>query len=126
MDIKHGKRWVLLRHTGDPNDEVGIHFDLLIEDSAGCRTWKLFKLPKLDAPAQRAIQMPTHKIIWLERSAGKVSGERGWAQRIFKGFFVGELPSEEANLLRIELYGTDLQGVLVIQDNHCQIRSFEK
>ena len=126
MTIPHRKRWVLLRHTGDPNDAIGIHFDLLIEDVADCRTWKLFKIPTLDAPAQTVIQLPNHKIYWLERSAGKMSGDRGWAQRIYQGFFVGDLPSEESNLLRIELHGTQLQGLLVIQGNQCQLRSFDQ
>ena len=34
-------RYSLLRHTGAPDDPIGCHFDLLLEDGASCRTWRL-------------------------------------------------------------------------------------
>ena len=47
---KKNYRWVLLRHTGAPDDSKGIHFDLLLEDKGFCRTWRLSDIPSLDGP----------------------------------------------------------------------------
>ena len=42
-------RYALLRHTGAPDDPGGCHFDLLLEDGATCRTWRLADVPSIDA-----------------------------------------------------------------------------
>ena len=81
-------RWVLLRHTGAPDDLKGIHYDLLLEDKAFCRTWRLSDIPLLDGPYVDSICIAPHKLDWLDIEEKIVSGNRGVAKRIKKGVFL--------------------------------------
>lgn len=78
-------RFALLEHTGAPDDPVGRHFDLLLEAGVACRTWRLMTLPKADGDAVAAIELPPHRLAWLERLEGEVSGSRGFARRVDAG-----------------------------------------
>tara|TARA_Y100001968_G_C19116540_1_gene599825 strand:- start:94 stop:477 length:384 start_codon:yes stop_codon:yes gene_type:complete len=120
------KRWVLLRHVKAPDDVLGIHFDLLLEDGEGCRTWRLNELPIQDKNEVHAQRVATHKLEWLEKVESEVSGGRGWATRLARGTFLGNLPSCEDDPVHVNLYGEDIHGILKISRGICRIFSFGK
>ena len=119
------KRWVLLAHTGLLEDPENVHFDLLLEDRNGCRSWRLEAIPVLDGPAQSTIPLPVHRLAWLDISGQEVSGGRGWARRVFAGFFYGELPKDERDPVQIELSSKEMIGNLEIRDCLCKLSSVE-
>ncbi len=80
-------RFAILEHTGAPDDPGGIHYDLLLEAGAGCRTWRLAALPQPGDPAVAAVELPVHRLAWLDHEAGAVSGGRGYARRIDAGSY---------------------------------------
>jgi hypothetical protein len=80
-------RFAILEHTGAPDDPEGIHYDLLLEAGAGCRTWRLAALPQPGGPAVAAVELPVHRLAWLDHEAGAVSGGRGYARRIDAGSY---------------------------------------
>ena len=113
-------RYALLHHTDAPDDPQGSHIDLLLEDGESCRSWRLASLPQLDQPAQDAIRLPAHRLIWLEPRRAAVSGGRGWAERIRAGFYDGDLPDDSASAVDVRLSG-DLQGRLQLGDGSCRL-----
>ena len=116
-------RWVLLRHTGAPDDEAGIHFDFLLEDKDFCRTWRLNKIPLLDGPYVSSVYITPHNLNWLDIEEKVVSGNRGFATRIKKGIVLESLPSVENNFLNLSLKWEDVESNLVIDENGCKIFS---
>ena len=120
------KRWVLLRHVKAPDDLLGIHFDLLLEDGKGCRTWRLNDLPIPDENVVLAKRVATHKLEWLEKVESEVSGGRGWASRLAIGTFMGDLPIRADDSVDVNLYGEDIHGILKISKGTCRIFSFDK
>ena len=114
-------RFVILEHTGVPNDPCGRHYDLLIEDGDICQTWRLGHLPVVGAAPQLAMLLPPHRLAWLDRSSAEVSGGRGYARRVLKGQFSTLLPLKAGHLLRLHLSGSDLDGVLTIDGDKLQI-----
>lgn len=78
-------RWILLEHVDAPDDPLGRHFDLLIEDGETCRTWRLAALPLIAGPAVAATAIAPHRRAWLDHEAGAVSGGRGFARRLAGG-----------------------------------------
>ena len=78
-------RFILLEHTNAPDDPTGRHFDLLLEAADACRAWRLAGLPRADGPAVAAVELPPHRLAWLDHEAGEVSGGRGFARRISGG-----------------------------------------
>ena len=65
-------RFVLLEHTGHPDDPTGKHFDLLLEQADACETWRLADIPRVEQPAVVAAQLPDASarlglIDWKER-----------------------------------------------------------
>jgi len=98
-------RFALLEHTGAPDDPGGRHFDLLVELAvvspeavpagvapprsvpAACRTWRLLELPCAGGEAVPALELPPHRLAWLDHVAGEVSGGRGFARRVDAGRF---------------------------------------
>lgn len=78
-------RFAVLEHTGAPDDPAGRHFDLLLEAGAACRAWRLLSLPTADGHAVVAMELPPHRLVWLDRLAGEVSGGRGFARRVDAG-----------------------------------------
>jgi sugar phosphate isomerase/epimerase len=78
-------RYVVLEHVGAPDDPAGRHFDLLLEAGAACRTWRLLTVPTAGGDAVAALELPPHRLVWLERVEGEVSGGRGFARRIDAG-----------------------------------------
>jgi len=81
-------RFAVLEHTGAPDDPAGRHFDLLLEDGPACRTWRLMEIPQADGPAVAALELPPHRLAWLDTTAAEVSGGRGHASRVDAGSFV--------------------------------------
>ena len=74
-------RFVLLEHTGHPDDPAGRHYDLLLEEPDACRTWRLAELPVAGGEPVVALPLPPHRLAWLDTLAGEVSGGRGFARR---------------------------------------------
>jgi hypothetical protein len=114
-------RFALLRHTGAPDDPSGCHFDLLLEDGASCRTWRLANIPSVNAAEQDAIPLSAHRLIWLEPRSAAVSGGRGWAERIRAGRFQGNLPTDANEPVEITFIDGDLSGHLKIVQGRCRL-----
>jgi hypothetical protein len=83
-------RFIILEHTGAPDDPTGRHYDLLLEDGPACRTWRLAALPEPGGPPVAATELPPHRLAWLDHEAGEVSGGRGFARRVDAGTFEPE------------------------------------
>tara|TARA_Y100001968_G_scaffold331877_1_gene388067 strand:+ start:574 stop:981 length:408 start_codon:yes stop_codon:yes gene_type:complete len=126
-NMKKEKRWTLLRHSGDPKDLKGIHFDLLLEEEDVCRTWRLIEMPVLNGPEVQATIAPIHQLKWLEIEKAKISGDRGWAERINSGFYKGDLPRLIELPFCIQLHSEQLIAWLKMENGFCRIQScFEK
>ena len=109
-------RFVLLEHTGHPDDPIGRHFDLLLEQSDACETWRLSDIPQLEGPAVVATQLPDHRLVWLDRLEGEVSGGRGFARRVDSGSYI-YLNTTSVNEERVvKLTGEIISGVLTISE----------
>ena len=80
-------RFVVLEHVAAPDDPAGRHFDLLLEDGAACRTWRLIDIPRAGCGPVAALELPRHRLAWLDILAGEVSGGRGHARRVADGTF---------------------------------------
>tara|TARA_Y100001968_G_scaffold269489_1_gene260313 strand:+ start:142 stop:528 length:387 start_codon:yes stop_codon:yes gene_type:complete len=122
-NLKKSYRWVLLRHTGAPDDLKGIHFDLLLEDKEFCRTWRLSDIPLLDGPYVGSVLIAPHNLDWLDIKEKVLSGNRGVANRIKKGVFMRSLPSIEKSDIKIPLKWEDSKADLEINDKGCRIFS---
>lgn len=81
------RRFILLEHTGAPDDPAGRHFDLLLEAGDACRTWRLPQVPVPGGPAVSAVELAPHRLAWLDHEAGEVSGGRGFARRVEAGTY---------------------------------------
>jgi len=92
-------RCALLEHTGAPDDPAGRHFDLLLEAGAACRTWRLMVVPTSGGDPVPAMELPPHRLDWLERLEGDVSGGRGRARRVDAGSY--EVLSSDADELSV-------------------------
>ncbi len=118
------KRWVLLEHIGAPDDSIGLHYDLLLEDLCDCRTWKLNSLLILDGPIVEARKSHPHHLNWLKTSGRLVSNGRGWAHPVESGYYKGCLPKAlESKPVLVELIGKGFSGILEIQQNFCVLKS---
>jgi hypothetical protein len=112
-------RFAVLEHTGAPDDPAGRHFDLLLENGAACRTWRLLSLPTADGHAVVAMELPPHRLVWLDRLEGEVSGGRGFARRVDAGTY--DLRSSDADdlstatVIVLELAGATLSGRLRLE-----------
>jgi len=92
-------RFALLEHTDAPDDPAGRHFDLLLEAGAACRTWRLMVVPTFGGDPVPALELPPHRLEWLERLEGEVSGGRGHASRVDAGSYA--LLSSDADELSV-------------------------
>lgn len=63
-------RFAILTH-----DHPFLHWDLLLEAGAACRTWRLLSPPDTPGPIA-AEPLPDHRRMYLDHS-GSVSGNRG-------------------------------------------------
>ena len=121
-------RYLFLEHTNAPDDPACRHVDLLLEDGESCRTWRLSSVPLPNGPSLQAIPLPRHRLIWLERTSAAVSEGRGWGRRIVGGAFLGVLPDNPTELIRVELIGTAALHLpdpltLELADGECRLHS---
>ena len=114
-------RYALLRHTGAPDDPSGCHFDLLLEDGASCRTWRLADIPIVNAVEQDAIPLPAHRLIWLEPRGVRVRGGAGRPERIRACRYLGSLPTVANEPIEITFIDGDLSGELTIVQGRCRL-----
>tara|TARA_B100000925_G_C21899777_1_gene426601 strand:+ start:449 stop:868 length:420 start_codon:yes stop_codon:yes gene_type:complete len=124
-------RYALLEHFAAPDDPYGCHLDLLLEDGDSCRSWRLEAIPRLNGPAVRATRIPPHRLVWLEREAAVVSGDRGWARRVVAGTMRSRLPADIDQPVQVELEGMAVIGlsepvVLEITADRCSMSSPDK
>jgi hypothetical protein len=80
-------RFVLLEHVGHPDDPAGLHYDLLLEETEACRTWRLVAIPAAGGDTVAAEPLPPHRLAWLDIESAEVSGGRGVARRIDAGTY---------------------------------------
>ncbi len=126
MFVDKKNRWTLLKHIDAPDDPAGLHFDLLLQDSFACRTWRLDNVPVIDGPWQIAISLPDHHLDWLDRQSAVLTRGRGRVDRVFAGFFEGELPSTKEASFQIFLYSPQIEARLTIQNGFCSFTSIIK
>ena len=112
---------MILRHTFSKDSLEGLHFDLLLEDSDSCRTWRLSNIPLVNGPFVKAVPLSPHNIYCLDREEAAVSGGRGWAKRIVGGTFSGSLPLHKKDQVVIEIKSSSLSGRLELSQNGCHI-----
>ena len=116
-------RFAVLEHTGAPDDAAGRHYDLLLEMAGGCRTWRLGELPQPGGPAVAAVELPVHRLAWLDHEAGEVSGNRGFVRRVDAGTYVEPPPASGEvagpGTVAVVLRGDRISGrlVLVVRDD---------
>jgi hypothetical protein len=112
-------RFAILEHTGAPDDPAGRHFDLLLESGSACRTWRLLALPRLAGPAVAALELPAHRLAWLDTIAADVSGGRGHVRRVAAGVFEPLVLDAEsvsaATVLVLKLDGEPASGRLRLE-----------
>ena len=101
-------RFVLLEHTGHPDDPAGRHYDLLLETAEACRTWRLAEIPAAGGPPVAAIPLPD------ERLEGEVSGGRGFARRVDAGAYEWLADEPLESRIEVRLQGETLNGRLTI------------
>lgn len=99
------RRFVLLEHRWD-----GVHWDFMIEDADGLRTWAI------DAPIRPGVDLPAralgdHRRVYLDYE-GEVSGGRGSVRRAAEGGFEGEVWRVDRVEGRLE--GDHLKGRVVL------------
>lgn len=117
-------RFVLLEHTGAPDDPAGLHYDLLLEQGPACRTWRLAGIPEPGGFDVVAVELPPHRLAWLDHCSGEVSGGRGFARRIDAGTYEPSAPpAAEASppaAVHVALRGERLTGGLMLapMSNH--------
>jgi hypothetical protein len=114
-------RYIHLEHAGAPDDPAGRHYDLLLEEGAACRTWRLSALPVPGGPTVPAEEIAPHRLAWLDHVSGEVSGGRGFARRVDGGPYAviaaeGEtrLPAES---IRVRLEGERVSGLLIVDSS---------
>jgi hypothetical protein len=99
-------RFVILEHLWD-----GIHWDLMLEDGEGLRTWAI-DAPVVEGRNLPARALPTHRRIYLEYE-GEIAGGRGRVRRIDEGIYCARVWSDV--LVRIRLEGTQLVGEVALR-----------
>ncbi len=127
--VKQMPRFILLEHIGAPDDPMGRHYDLLLEEGDACRTWRLADIPTVNGPPTEAVAIAPHRLAWLDHLDGPVSGNRGHARRVDAGVYQplekSGMPAApvEQGLLRVRLEGSLLQGLLSIGPTHAVLIS---
>jgi hypothetical protein len=94
-------RFVILTH-----DHPYWHWDFMLEDSAGLKTWRLDADPTPGVVLQ-ATALPVHRLQYLDYE-GPVSGGRGEVHRWDSGTY--EVLEEHDELLVVMLAGERLNG----------------
>jgi hypothetical protein len=95
-------RYVVLEH-----DHPVLHWDLMLEEGAVLRSWRLESAPSSETMI-RCEAIPPHRLAYLEYE-GPVSGGRGTVVRTAKGDFT--LLSEAESGLELHFDTGDLAGL---------------
>jgi hypothetical protein len=98
-------RFVILTH-----DHPCWHWDFMLEESAGLKTWRLDTDPT-SAGLIQATPLPVHRLHYLEYE-GPVSGGRGEVHRWDRGTY--EILTESDDLLVVMLAGERVGGQVEI------------
>ena len=114
-------RWVLLEHKILDRKLIDIHYDFLVEDKLDCFTWKLHEIPLIDKGFVEIKKQPNHRLVWLSRIEYQLSNNRGLVKRIDHGTFSYISHNQDTQELKIILKGKLLEGLLMIDDNLCQL-----
>lgn len=116
-------RFILLEHVGSPDDPVGRHYDLLLEEGDACPTWRLAAIPTAAGEPVAAMPIAPHRLAWLDHIDGPVSGNRGHARRVDAGTFtwIDAAEVSPAGIVRVRLVGGSLRGDLTISSSHAVI-----
>ena len=114
-------RWVLLEHKILGSKLIDIHYDLLVEDQLDCLTWKFYEIPLLNKGFVKMVKQPNHRLVWLSRVEYQLSNNRGLAKRIDHGTFSYISNNQNSQELKIILNGKLLNGLLIIDENFCQV-----
>jgi len=109
-------RFILLEHSGAPDDPSGLHVDLLLEQGDSCRTWRLAVMPEPDGPDVNAVEVAPHRLAWLDHESGPVSGGRGFARRVDFGCYepatIEEAATSPRGAVHVTLHGERTAGSL--------------
>ena len=115
-------RWVLLDHKILGGKLIDIHYDFLVEDRSDCITWKLHQIPVINKGFVEIGKQPNHRLIWLTRVEHQLSNKRGFVKRIDHGTFSYISHNPDCQKLKIILNGKLLEGLLMIDNNLCQLK----
>jgi len=77
------------------------------------------ELPQAGGEVVAAMELPPHRLVWLERLEGDVSGGRGFARRVDAGSYnVLACDAEDvgaATLLTVAVQGSEITGRLQLE-----------
>jgi hypothetical protein len=96
-------RFAILIH-----DHPVLHWDLLLEHGAACRTWRLLTDPGESVREIPAEELPDHRLLYLDYE-GPVSGNRGTVSRWDAGIYSWRI--DETDVVEVMLSGHRWQGV---------------
>jgi hypothetical protein len=101
-------RFVVLYHELPEGSARASHWDLMLEQETGLRTWALAELPApgINVPCEALAE---HRLEYLDYE-GPVSNGRGSVRRIDRGTY--RVVSESADELRLEMCGERFVGHL--------------
>lgn len=99
-------RFVILEH-----DHPQLHWDLMLEDGAVLRTWRL-PAPLRPGEAFTALRSFDHRLLYLDYE-GPISGGRGQVIRRERGDFVWQV--QDADHIEVYLSGERARGVLRLE-----------
>jgi hypothetical protein len=101
------QRFVILKH-----DHPFLHWDLLLEEAASARTWRLLRRPCLNEPIA-AEPLAAHRLMY----EGPVSNGRGSVQRVLAGMYLIDEENRAADgttSLRLQLLDNDFARTATI------------
>jgi hypothetical protein len=96
-------RFVILEH-----DHPTLHWDLMLEDGASLRTWRLAQAPANPNSLIHATALPPHRLAYLDYE-GPVSGNRGTETRWDRGDYE-LLTADTVDTLLVALRGERIHG----------------
>lgn len=101
----HGEVVVMPRFAILEHDHPELHWDLLLEDGAVLRAWRLAEPPRVGVRIA-ATALAAHRLVYLDYE-GPISGGRGAVKRWEAGVYEGAL---SATCCAIQLHGQRLHG----------------
>jgi hypothetical protein len=105
-------RFVILEH-----DHPQLHWDLMLEDGAALRTWRLLA-PLQQGETFTALRSLDHRLLYLDYE-GPISGGRGQVSRRDRGDFIWRV--QAADRIEVYLAGDRWRGVLRLEQEDGEI-----